>query len=378
MKFYSPIISTTRLKRFFGVLLILFIMKSGYISVSPEQLVQPALTSATSYGNENSWTMRKSCRASCKFLKFPSKFLNLAKENYTISADVTFTSFKGYGRTGNQIISLRNAIGIAMNCRKVIRLPIEDDSGGSFNLASKFSVLNFSILRGEPSAFCGNFSFPIRGNTKYFWSMGKTNRLSYELERQKEICIQKYLGICDEKYCMFDEMHELRFPEGVLVMHLREGDVFKPNFSSAVHNGYGQPPLSYYWQALSYRRWKKIIFVTEGINEGPISRLLHIVNQTLGIPFRIQTSSWYDDLRTCMCAYNLVSSKSTLENIFISGHARNLFSYRCLGNLLGDKRLYRIDIDKKYVPFRNHTNGPEEWVDMLLHRAKDIKICGQS
>lgn len=70
-----------------------------------------------------------------------------------------------------------------------------------------------------------------------------------------------------------------------------------------------------------------------------------MLNRTLDVPIHLHMSTWYDDLKTLLCAPALVASKSTLEELFPLGFARMLFGYRCYGNSTLGREYYKISVD---------------------------------
>lgn len=295
------------------------------------------------------------------------------------------TSFGGYGRTGHYIISLKKAIDLAVSCKKTIAMPGTDDRSKAFNINRSCHVFDFSGRHGPENMLCKNISFPVSGDAKYFWFLEKVipkltedRREEYTLAKSHidvQTCLRQYLGLCNNSYCEFEPGNPLNISSNrVLVAHLREGDIFKSNFSSAVHGGYGQPPLSYYLQAIYYRRWHSIMVVTQPGDVGPIRSGLLMLNQTMQTPIHLQMSSWYNDLRTLLCAPALVTSKSSLEGLFNLGFALQIFGYRCLGTSQVGKDYFRIPVNS-YSPFSKHTNSPTEWLQTLLHSSASPDKC---
>ena len=301
--------------------------------------------------------------------------------------DIVMEDFSGYSRTGNYINAMRFAIDLASACKKTIRLPEKDDENHAFKVDGRFRVLDFSDRDGPENAVCDQVSFPIKGNGGTFWSLLLNTKFSDDvnpeyvepmekLKSSVHICVMKYLGICSEEYCRFPDVKE-QIGDDSLVLHLREGDIFPAGYESTkIHSpNYGQPPLSYYLQAINFRQWKDILVVTQPGNVGPIHAALKILNGTRMGEFRLQMSSWYDDLRTCLCAPNLVTSFSTLTNtVFPYGFAKRIFSYECQKDVLGRKEFYEISVEN-YPPFELHSNSAEEWVQTLLHQVSKAQRC---
>jgi hypothetical protein len=302
-------------------------------------------------------------------------------------ADIVMVDFSGYSRTGNYINAMRFAIDLAAACKKTIVLPVKDDENQAFTIDGKFSRLDFSDRNGPESAVCDKISFPIKGNGGTFWSLLLKTNLSEDVSPDYletvssltpfvHMCVMKYLGICSEEYCRFPGDHAIS-GDNTLVLHLREGDIFPPGYESTkIHSpNYGQPPLSYYLQAINFKPWNDIVVVTQPGNVGPIHAALRVINGTRIGEFRLQMSSWYDDLRTCMCAQNLVTSFSTLtETVFPYGFSKRMFSYQCQRDPLGLKEYYKIAVEN-YPPFDLHSNSAEEWVQTITHQVSGLKMC---
>lgn len=299
--------------------------------------------------------------------------------------DINMTSFQGYGRTGNYFISLNKAMNLAVACKKTIELPRTDDHGMAFAINSSCHILDFSQRIGPENMFCKNITFPIQGDAKFFWflkdavpDLSQDTREEYKNAMSSiglDPCLRQYLGLCSDSYCQFQPSHSLNSTEGDnLVAHLREGDIFLEDFSSNVPAQYGQPPLSYYLQAIYHKKWQSITIVTQPGHAGPIRSGLLMLNRTLDVPIHLQMSTWYDDLKTLLCAPALVASKSSLEELFPLGFASIVFGYRCYGNSTLGREYYKINVDS-YSPFQEHTNSPMQWLETLLHSSPEPERC---
>lgn len=327
----------------------------------------------------------KGCEMDCPFMRG----VPTPPENN--DGGIHMDSFSGYSRTGNYINAMRFAIDLGIACKKVVILPEKDDENDAFHVDSQYSVLDFSARSGPLNKVCNDLNFPIKGNGGTFWSLLQNTKLSSDgnpeyvesiskLKASVHICVMKYLGLCSKDYCSFPADYPIQNQDNsdnFLVVHLREGDIFPPGFESTrIHSpNYGQPPLSYYLQAINFRPWKDILIVTQPGNVGPIHAALKVLNGTRIGEFRLQMSSWYDDLRTCLCAPNLVTSFSTLTHtVFPYGFARRIFSYDCQKDVLETKEYYKIAVED-YPPFNLHTNDAVEWVQTLTHPSSIPQKC---
>ena len=178
-------------------------------------------------------------------------------------ADIHLVSLTGYGRTGNYFRSIRKAIYLGHLCQKRVKLPASDDASGALPINETFSRLDFSARHGVLPKVCEHISFPIHGDASVFWALrdniGNSTTLqglladfsSPDLSLPLQPCIANYLGICNMGYCSPDKRDVLG--DSVLVAHVREGDVFKPDHTSVPAPCYGQPPLSYYRKNFFFR-----------------------------------------------------------------------------------------------------------------------------
>lgn len=342
-----------------------------------------------------------SCKSPCHYCsnRFTCIELN-CNASVKTGIDINMTSFRGAGRTGNYFISLINAIDLAVSCKKTLEMPKTDDRSGAFVINRSYHILDFKGRRGPENIFCQNVSFPIRGDARFFWllekvvpDLAKDTRREYIFAKSQVFtsvnsCLQQYLGLCDSAYCSFESGHPLdTSDDNVLVLNLREGDIFRPNFSPQVHRAYGQPPLSYYLQAIYHKPWRSIIIVTQPGNAGPIRLGLSMLNATLKVPIQLQMSTWYDDLRTLLCAPALVTAKSTLVGLFDFvtrnsttiglfdiGFASQIYSYICWTSSRMGRDYFKISVHS-YRPFLKHTNSQTEWLETLLHSSPKPEKC---
>ena len=118
-------------------------------------------------------------------------------------------------------------------------------------------------------------------------------------------CEKAYLnGIFSNPQC-----EDLQLDPEALHIHLRSGDIWV----SHPHSGYGQPPLAYYTHVLQHQDWTSVLLITEQSED---KALLHPFATILPVMFNQVSLSppktKHEDLRTFMCAHNLVTAKSSL------------------------------------------------------------------
>jgi hypothetical protein len=302
---------------------------------------------------------------------------------------VTLTSTIGYGRTGNVMRALHGAARRAHECKTALILPDEDAKGHVLLADAPTRQLNFSSRLGPAHPDCGDpgVGAGLSGDAGKFAEIWlkplPTNTTpahaqfsaAYDPE-QREIdgCLRHYIGVCRTDYCAGQP--DLR---ATLVLHLRQGDIFPPNYAHA-HERYGQPPLSYFLSALSYPGWKEALVVGERTpTPGPTWRALSQLNRTgvTKLPIRFQASDWQEDFRTLMCAPNLAESYSSMHEVLLLGRVQRFFSWRCFEPHSVDTAVMQVPFEEgeAYPWFSNHSNSAEEWVGILLHDAAAPRPC---
>lgn len=300
-----------------------------------------------------------------------------------------FSTTHGYGRTGNYIISMRNALNLAYLCKAVLELPALDDEGNAFDFSSHRFFDFRSLKKGDAlqAPECRN----TEENALYFWFLqfGTHHRQlgSPQIRRLPAIdevpasteinrCLREYLGICNsEKYC-----HGLKdvTNEQTIVVHLRHGDLYPANFTSKdVSPEYGQPPLSFYLSIFDFVKPKRIIIVAEPSHEGPVWKALHVLQEHNALRYEIEFRSgpFREDLRFMLCAETFVESRSSLMSLVRLGFASRIFTAgECYKSTFA--KIYSCGVSEEYKQYyERHTNGASEWVDALLQGSQVPHRC---
>jgi hypothetical protein len=295
---------------------------------------------------------------------------------------VNMTTTGGYGRTGNYFIAIRNAMRRAHACKAVLRLP-SNTTDNAFT--PSVYVFDFSFRNGSAHPECNKTGIGegLQGDGRFFFHLTALPRASspamdefhanYAPEAQViHACLQAYVGVCDPAYCSSHGHLKNK-----LVAHVRQGDAYPMNFTVPNNRGYGQPPLGYYLSAFGAQDWDEVVIVAEPKNWGPIAYLLRILanaNVTIA-PIRFQMGKWSDDLRTLMCAHNIVESSSTIHSLLLLGHSKIYYSYRCFQQEVEGRKVYKIPVVGAYAPFKLSNNSREEWLDILLHNTGPLLLC---
>lgn len=98
----------------------------------------------------------------------------------------------------------------------------------------------------------------------------------------------------------------------VLVIHLRDGDVF----TKYPHPEYGQPPFAFYLKVFDQAVFSSVLIVRES-GTNPVEALLEQELTERKISFSIQSQTFSDDLGALLGASQLVASKSTLTRLLV-------------------------------------------------------------
>ena len=292
----------------------------------------------------------------------------------------------GPGRTGNYVTSMFLAMKLAYACKSTLELPRTDERGGAFHFQRRLfdftqrpgNASGSVLCREEFVGSAGEF-WPLashRGNNIFKFEKAKDVPTNVAwVERKLWTCMRHYLGFCVEGFCT---EHRSVARDGVVVVHLRTGDIYKSNYSDNVNRLYQQPFLAYYYSIINFTNPEKIIFVGEGGNHGPVWDAFEDM-RSFGIAkfaIEFQSSSLVEDMRTMLCARKFVESDSTLMNVIRLGFATQRFSpHACDMSMLSkEHQVYHVDAGE--FNGGQHVNSAEEWVAMLLlGKASLPRLC---
>lgn len=291
----------------------------------------------------------------CKFLP-PSSSV----PNGTTPVHVRMTKSSGYGRSGNSVDAMFNAMKLAYACKSILQLPSNDDLG-AFHFQGQF--FNFSLRPGNATSHPLCEQEFVEGHQKMFYGLHAPMELAPEVTHDLWTCMRQFLGICVEGLCS----NQLSARDGVLTVHLRNGDIFPAGFlfQHNQHN-YQQPFLEYYYSIINFTNPQKIIFIGENYNYGPVWKAfkkLHSFGMTR-FDIQFQSSSFRDDLVTMLCARTMVESMSSLMRVVRLGFSTRRYSTCCENHFPEAQEVYRVQT----ATFNGarHDNSAEEWLAMLL------------
>jgi hypothetical protein len=312
----------------------------------------------------------------CEFMHSHQDFLHY--HNGTLPKIVRMDG-QTFGRTGNVVVSIFKAMQLAYMCKSAMELPVPPcDKKCQRHSTNVFQYqlgwLDFTQRPGEASTdlLC---DIDVVGSYKEYFEMSRFSVTDVWALSMLWDCMRQYLGICVQGFC---EGHRSA-QDGVLVAHLRQGDIYLPNYSSNVVDGYHQPSLAYYYSVINFTKPEKVIFVGENSHHGPVWEAFGKLQSFGMIKFDIefQTSTFGDDMMTMLCARKIVESISSLMIVTRLGFASQLFTSSCQMNgwgvqsLPNAQEIYSVDPG----PFADgHSNSAEAWVASLLHGTASFPV----
>lgn len=316
----------------------------------------------------------------CKYFPQANRYSELTNGENVLK----MTSTKGFGRTGNYILSAARAVKQAHACKAVIILPEEDDYMDIYEPPAGTNILDFTSRPGGIHPSCKNV-YGLSGDASIWWNPPAMDIISEEEmefhrdydDEANEIaaCLRRYFGFCSPTFCK-----EFENLDSSLVLHIRHDDIFPANFDPNVDHGYGQPPLSYYLSAIGHKKWAEIIVVAQdSLSTSPVYQHLSMLSRLniLMSPILFRNSSWKSDFRLLVCAKNLVHSRSSLWMALDLGFARNIYSFRCMKPFQLDTSVYYIHFNQTRPFWKDHRNTAEQWIQILLDSSSHPLQCKQ-
>lgn len=142
-----------------------------------------------------------------------------------------------------------------------------------------------------------------------------------------------------------------------LVIHLRGGDIFNNN----PHNGYIQPPLSFYTNIINNNTFKDIHIVSEDTTNPCVNRLLQLFPN---IKFKKQ--SLKDDINLILGAHNVICSYGTFvpSLLLLSTNIKHVHYV----NYLSLSTLFSSTISCHIYDFANYHKQMSPWKNTTSQR----------
>jgi len=220
---------------------------------------------------------------------------------------------KWYGGVGNNIIQLKNAIGIAIIKNYNIILPENTNTYNVGNFVNKnYIIINCNINKNCKKKT--NYSNMTIKDSSFFVSLTVLEE-EFKFDR-KEFDVDKIISILKE--CLTIKNIPLLHTND-LVIHIRSGDIFKSN---KPHTAYVQPPLCYYKNIIDKNKFNNISIVSEDDGNPCINELLKLYPN---IYYKKQ--SLEEDIKTILGSKNIVCGFGTFasELLLLSDNLKNLY-----------------------------------------------------
>lgn len=219
----------------------------------------------------------------------------------------------GFGRFGNMVIQLANALVLAreQNIGLILYWNNSKLRRGEIQLGPdvrlKRAELTSSRLSSHPNHLLRTRAFA-------------EPKFPVQLSRKDSTLLRQILS--DELFPRRKNRHIMN--ESSLVIHLRSGDVFwgRP------HPDYGQPPLSFYEFILDLDRWVEVVIVAED-ETNPCFTAITNYCASRNIPCRVTGRTLDSALETIASATTIVMSRGTFVGsiLWLNPMKRNVFCF---------------------------------------------------
>ncbi|MBS0285967.1 MAG: hypothetical protein JSR17_01635 [Proteobacteria bacterium] len=284
------------------------------------------------------------------------------------------------GRLGNNIVQLCHAIFVALRSKSTIQ-----------NIPSH-NIINSRNLHKL------NFASPKNANQPKF----NEQIIKHDFFRLEKICTRWRLdpitevNICQKYILPRLELTKQNIPtvncdiqlwENTLVIHMREGDIFKkyPDFA---HPKYTQPPFAFYKKILDKHVFSQILILTESGMEdiNPCKYKIIDYCKNKNIPCFCQSTTLENDAATLLSAKHIALSRSTLsEWILRCNKYCDTVYCPVFPNAITDKKyiqyaffvpqykLFEEYILENYIPIGGWTSHDDQKELMINYSEEHIK-----
>lgn len=245
---------------------------------------------------------------------------------------------KWRGRLGNNIIQLKNIIGLALYYNFNIIIPDHK----YFN--KRYIIINDNI---------NILSQNINDSTDFF-SLSDVNIKGEKIDyvkifnRRSQRSIRKF--IIDLFIFKSEELKEL--PDNILVIHIRGGDIFSKNPNPS----YIVPPLSYYINIIEDNKYKNIYILSEDNKNPCVDKLIKLYPN-----IRFKNRGFDMDIKLILRTRNIIISYGTFvpSLLFLSEYINNIYypSY-----LIFNKFLFK-DVNFNKIDLEEYKKKINKWVN---------------
>jgi len=237
-----------------------------------------------------------------------------------------------YGRLGNNIIQLKNAIQIAIYYNYNIILPYH-----------KYFTTTYIIINDKV-----NIDDTIFIDDNFYYAINNIDKNLFNENIDKTISILK-------EYFSIKNIPSLN--KNDLIIHIRSGDIF---YTIPTHNAYIVPPLSYYVNIINNNNFDNITIIAEDNINPCINKLLELYPK-----IKFNKQSLDDDIKLILATTNIIESfgsfttsllllSDNIINIYRTSYQSSHFNIILSKSLL--KNINKIDLPdyyKKMFPWEN-------------------------
>lgn len=241
-----------------------------------------------------------------KILKYPldlsfNEFLRQYHYGHARREEIDGLEIHAYNRFGNDFFQCLRAIQYCdLFGFNVLIIP-----SSFLNIKSDFKIKNISvILRSNMHGH--TYSHLVRGS--FFYPLHKYNI-------DLDVSYSEYL-----KDAVSEDLEETNFGPDDLLMHIRSGDIFDQTKWAV--NFYAQPPLNYYLDILSKKKWSNVSIIAENTNNP-------VINELVKKGYSFSQSSFKTDLSKLLTTENLVIGQGTIgiACVLLSKKLKNLYTF---------------------------------------------------
>ena len=272
-----------------------------------------------------------------------------------------------FGRLGNNIIQVLNAILIALYYNYNIILP------GHKYFNKKYIILNSEIKIRD-------YKITNKDNFYFRYQISNIDIKAFEENNEKALEILKSCFIIKPRINRFKPSDNILLNENDVLIHIRSGDIFINN----PHTEYIMPPLSYYEKIINDQKFNKQSKGSFGIPEGNANHSFYLISEDRKNPCINELLKKYpeiiylkqsldDDIKLILSAHNIITSFGTFVHalLSISKNIKNLYkvSYDYNNTLLKDINIYKADLTEYHQLMRPWKNTAEQRKLMLNYQS---------
>ncbi len=247
-----------------------------------------------------------------------------------------------YGRLGNNILQVKNALHLAFYKQYNVILP-----------KHKYFTTTYIIINKDI-----RINYPKVLDEQQFYS--PTNKFV-----PQDVCTTQTPLVIQKLITIFKYPPPIPLPNHSLVLHIRSGDIFEQN----PHPLYITPPLSYYTDIIQSHPHQQIILLAENTSNPCIPALLKMYPTII---YRQQTLE--QDIQIILAATTIVISFGSMINslLLVSSNIQTVYmpSYNFMLDLPG-KNIHLIDLDDYKDRLTPWKNTPDQRQIMLTYTRSE-------